>query len=174
MTKADVIQMIESYRNDAARCGHLEVEIAQQGEYLRQAMANRAEDAAGPQAQQITGMPHGTGVSNPTERIGVALASGYLPDYVRNIEAKLDALKREYDSIRYNVQYVQSWLSGLLDNERFIIQHQMIDRWPWPNVVEAYNAQFGIPLSKDTLRRVKARALNSIFRAAHVYTEDGK
>ena len=168
MTKADVIMMIESFRAEAARCGHLEIEIAQKEGYLEQARANLAEDAAGPQAQQISDMPRGTGTGNPTERIGIALASGYVPDYVKNIEAELEELRKEYDGIRFNVQYVGKWLEGLLENERWVIEHQMIDRWPWPNVVDAYSQQFGTPVSKDTLRRVKARALKSIFRAANV------
>lgn len=166
MTKTEVLEMLEGYRCAVGRCGHLEVEIKETIKYIQDAMNNRAEDAAAPHAQQISGMPRGSGVGNPTEQIGIMLASKYVPDYIRNMEAHLKELQAEHDERARTVSYVEKWLEGLTEKEHWIISHKIIDGDPWRVCLHDYEKQYGEAVSKDTLRRMKRLALGSIFRSA--------
>ena len=167
MTKTEVLEMLEGYRCAVGRCGHLEVEIKETIKYIQDAMNNRAEDAAAPHAQQISGMPRGSGVGNPTEQIGIMLASKYVPDYIRNMEDHPKELQAEHDEQARTVSYVEKWLAGLTEKEHWIVSHKIIDGDPWAVCLRDYEKQHGEAISKDTLRRMRRRALNAIYRSAH-------
>lgn len=167
MTKTEVLEMLEGYRCAVGRCGHLEVEITELIKYIQVALNNRAEDAAAPHAQQISGMPRGSGVGNPTEQIGIMLASKHVPDYIRNMEAHLKELQTERDECARTVSYVEKWLAGLTEKEHWIVSHKIIDGDPWRVCIRDYEKQYGEAVSKDTLRRMRRQALSAIYRSAH-------
>jgi len=166
MRREKVDEMLKAYRFEVGRCGHLETEINRLRKEIDLCRSSLAEDAASIQSQQLTGMPHGTTVSSPTERIGIMLASGWQPEYLGSMEAELRRLEDEYSERHFTVLFVSSWLQGLSERERWIIEHQVIDGEYWKDIATAYKLAYSEECSKDSLKRLKLRAMSKIYEMA--------
>ena len=119
MTIERVDEMLKTYRFEVGRCGHLEKDMELLRREIERDKASIVSDLVGPGAQEITDMPRGTTVGNPTEKYGLMLASGWIPEEIREKEARLGELLAEYEERKETVDYVQSWLSGLSERERW-------------------------------------------------------
>lgn len=166
MTFEEIEEMLKTYRFEVGRCGHLENEIEQAKRDIKRARAALAGDLAGPGAQTITDMPRGTTVGNPTEKIGIILASGYVSDELRELELKLNELTDEYNTRKRTIEYVEKWLRGLPERERWVIETQYIDGVIWREILVKYPERFGEYRSKDTLKRIRDRAIEMIIDMA--------
>lgn len=158
--------MLKTYRFEVGRCGHLENEIESLKKQIDCEVAGLASDLSGPGAQVITDMPRGTTVGNPTEKIGLMLASGWVSDEVREMQAKLGEYEREYAERHKTVEYVDKWLAGLPERERWMVEMQIIDGVIWREIIANYTEKFGEYRSKDTLKRIRDRALDMIIDMA--------
>lgn len=166
MTIERVDEMLKSYRAEVGRCGHLLMEIDILKTEIEREKATLAYDLAGLGAQVITDMPRGTNVGNPTEKIGIMLADGWLTDDIREKEARLGELQAEYDERHKTVVFVESWLNGLPERERWMIEMQVIDGVIWRELIALYPEKFGEYRSKDTLKRIRDKALDMIYDMA--------
>lgn len=166
MTHEKVDELLKAYRFEVGRCGHLETEIAQLQKAIASSMDSLAEDVSAVKPQQLSDMPHGTTVGSPTERIAIMLASGWIPDYLKDMQKELAELQQEYDGRYFTVLFVSSWLKGLTERERWIVEHQIIDGEYWKDVVRKYRDTFCEETSKDSLKRLKQRALDKIYQMA--------
>lgn len=79
MQPEQVREMLDNYRQFQGRCEYLELYIRQMQDDIEALTHDVAEGLALSGNRELDGMPHGTTVSNPTERMGVMLASGYMP-----------------------------------------------------------------------------------------------
>lgn len=163
MRREKVDEMLKAYRFEVGRCGHLETQIMQLKREIDLCKKYIPEELASIQPQQLTGMPHGTTVSSPTERSGILLASGWQPEYISAMEAELKSLEEEYSERQFTVLFVSSWLQGLTDRERWIVEHQVIDGEYWKDVAAAYRSVYSDECSKDSLKRLKQRAMDKIY-----------
>lgn len=166
MTPERIDEILKSYRLDKGRCMHL---LAEMSILEKQIVAEKkitAEELAAPHAQTITDMPRGTGIGNPTEKYGIMLADGYKTPELIALEGKQAKLKAEYDNCIQNVEFVEAWFSGLSERERWIVENQVIDGLSWKSAVLGYIAKFGDDTSKDTLKRLKDRAMDRIYQMA--------
>ena len=161
-----VMEMLKAYRFEVGRCGHIQAEIGVLRRLKRQMELDLTTAMVAPKPQEITDMPHGTQVGNPTERYALRLVEGLQDKDLQEIEAKIAKLQAEYDDRHSTVEYVSSWLSGLPERERWVVETQVIDGVFWRDVLIRYRQQFGIDASKDTLQRVKAKAMESIYEMA--------
>lgn len=166
MTFERVEEMLKTYRFEVGRCAHLLLDIDLIKRQIARAEEGLAGDLAGPGAQVITDMPRGTSVGNPTERLGMLLASGYKTDEIREMEAELGELMAEYTERRKTVDYVEGWLAGLPERERWMIEMQVIDGVIWREIIAKYPEKFGEYRSKDTLKRIRDRAMEMIIDMA--------
>lgn len=166
MTHETVDAMLKEYKYALGRCGHLEAEIRQLDRQIEAAKQDRAADLAAVKPQQITDMPHGTQVGNPTEKFGLMLASGWESDYIKDLQDKRAELADKLSECKLTVDFVTSWLSGLNDRERWIIEQQIIEARFWKEVQTDYRRQFEEICSKDTLKRLRARAMEKIYKMA--------
>lgn len=166
MTKDAVDRMLSDARMNRGRLLHLQAEIARLNDEIDRAVKNLAYDAAVAHNYELSDMPRGTSVSQPTERIGLQLASGWEPDDVKAMRAELDAAMEEAEWRELDDHFVHAWLEGLPDRERWLIQNQVIDGVFWRDVLIRYRREFGTDVSKDTLQRVKARAMERIYKMA--------
>lgn len=167
-TKQAVDEAVKSYARDKARAAHLEIEIAELERRIDLAVTALAGDEAGPKAQKISDMPHGTTVGNPTEQLAVKLASGWLPPEVRDMISEARALQDEYDKTSARVKFVEAWMGALSDRERWIITHQCIQQEYWRDILADYDKQFGGYVTKDGLKFLRGRAFKRIYLAAGV------
>lgn len=166
MTRERVDEMLKSYRFEVGRCGHLMTQIGLLKRDIEKARATLVSDLVGPGAQVITDLPRGTTVGNPTEKYGAMLADGWQTDELKALEAELAAAQAEYDERHQTVMYVDSWLAGLPERERWMVEMHVIDTVIWREILGAYQQRFGEFRSKDTLKRVRDRGLDMIYDMA--------
>lgn len=166
MTPERIDEIIKSYRFDKGRCGHILMEMQTIEKQITAEKNFIAIDLAAPHAQQITDMPRGTGISNPTEKHGIMLADGYKSPELIALENKLNALQSEYDKCIENTSYVEVWFSGLSERERWVVESQVVDGLSWKSTVADYISKFGDDTSKDTLKRIKDKAMKRIYQMA--------
>lgn len=162
MTIERIEEMLKSYRFEVGRCGHLEQDIEQTKQDIERSKATLVSDLVGPGAQEITDMPRGTNIGNPTEKYALMLAGGWVSEDIQEKENKLAELIAEYTERRKTVDYVGKWLDGLPERERWMIETQYIDGVIWREIVMQYQEKFGEYRSKDTLKRIRDRALDMI------------
>jgi hypothetical protein len=165
MRQETIDAMLEHYREYVGRCGHLEVLIKNAERQLKVYRANPAAELVG-SSGGMSGMPHGSSISDPTSRIGLALASGFVPADIKELEADLKSAKTELDEKLPTVIFVEAWLKGLTEKERWIIEAQVIDKMTWNNVIAQHQSKYSTQMSKDTLKRLKNRALAKIYQMA--------
>lgn len=166
MTHETVDAMLKEYKFAVGRCGHLEAEIQQLERQIAAAQHDRAADLAAVKPQQITDMPHGTQVGNPTEKFGLMLASGWESEYIKDLQEQYSELIAKHADFKIKVAFVDSWLSGLNDRERWIVEQQVIEARFWKDVQMEYRRQFEEICSKDTLKRLRSRAMEKIYKMA--------
>lgn len=165
MTAERVDELLRGYRVNAARVEHLTREIAMLERDIARAERGLAEDLAAVRPQQITDMPHGTAISNPTEKLALMLVGGWEPEDLKHMRARLAAMVNARERAQAEAAFVDVWLKALPERERFVVTAQTIDRLPWDDVREAYQGRFG-EASKDTLKRLRARGMEIIYEIA--------
>jgi len=165
LTREQVDLMLSSYREKAARCEHLEKEIPELENMLKDCMTSIIDDEV-KTTSVLSDMPKGSITSDPTGRLGMLLAEGYKPERVRELELEIYQKKIELQSISPCVIFVDAWLSGLNPRERFLIERKVIDSSYWRNVIDDYTEKFGETYSKQGLRNVLMAALEKIYRIA--------
>ena len=163
MQKEAVKQMLQSYREDKARCQYLENEIPQL-EHMADVLRTEMIDDAVSITQVISDMPRGTSVSDPTGRLGALFASGYTPDYIRQVEAQIRTKRRELSNKLITVTLVDSAMAGLSDREHFVVEHKFIEGMFWRELIEAYRNRFDMLYSKTALRNLSEAALDKMCR----------
>lgn len=162
LTREEINEMLTQYNSNLARSMYLEAELVN----LRHVLAVAEREAIATEAvktQQYTGMPHGSGVSDPTAQIGSKYADGYQPDYIKDLRADICALDDERAHKSYAVKCVQSWILALGPFERYIVEHQIIGGEPWEMVAAGYEKSYSVSASRSSLRRRKKSALGRIY-----------
>lgn len=165
MQKESVDLMLGNYREYTARCEFLEQEIRELERIAADLRRTMITDALSG-SQNLSGMPHGTSVSSPTERIAIKFADGYVPDYIVDIEKEIASKKDELCRKTPTVVFVTAWLKGLSEKERFVIESKTIGGAFWRELIYAYQQRFGEVYSKQGLKKIRDRALEKIYRIA--------
>ena len=166
MLPTRVDTMLRNYREYAGRVLHLENHIASLSKTIEELRATALADAASPGSQNMDGMPHGTAVGQPTERIAIMFADGFTPDYIVKLEMELEACRAEYDEKVQTVIFVDAWLKGLTEKERWIIEKQVIDAVTWRELIVLYARDFGEPRTKEALKKLRVRTMDKIYHIA--------
>ena len=167
-TKNAVDEALRTYVEDKARAAHLAMEIDELERRVNVAVKNLAADEASPKAQVITDMPHGTGVKNQVEDIVIKIASGWLPPEIREMKSELEAWKMEYNTLSSRTRYVDAWMGVLTERENWIVIHQYMRQEYWRDILDDYTRQFGQFASKDTLKRLRAKAFKRMYAIAGI------
>ncbi len=160
---ADVLVMLTEYRDNVGKCAHLEVTITRLETLLAQQRA-LLEDTASLHAQQISGMPHGSGTGDPVGRLACSLASGDTPSYIAELESDICRLKTERELYGSRVRYVEAWLKILPEQERYVLEEHTVNGVSWRMLGFEFERRFKTSGAKSTLKRVHARALERIYR----------
>lgn len=160
-----VDEALKSYREYVGRCGHLECEIEYRKMLIERLKQTIVEDSVSC-TQTISDMPRGGKLSDPTAKLGSALADGYETDEIKALRKEIVVLERELMEKNITVHFVTEWLKCLNEKERLIIEKQVIDGAFWRDVVRCFQSKFGEEYSKDGLKWIKRRALDKIYKIA--------
>lgn len=166
MTREAVDKLLRDARQNRGRLLHLRTEMSRLSAEIELARGNLEVDAATAYNYELSDMPRGTAVGRPTEQIGLKLASGWEPDHIKAMEQEMQLYQQEYDKRYLDELFVTAWLEGLPERERWLIETQVIDGVFWRDVLIRYRKKFGTDASKDTLQRVKTKALEQIYDMA--------
>ena len=82
------------------------------------------------------------------------------------MQAELKETRQEHEQRYFTVLFVSAWLNGLPERERWIVEHQVIDGEYWKEVVCKFKTAFQEETSKDSLKRLKQRAMEKIYQMA--------
>ena len=165
MQREIVDQCLENYREFSARCSFLEQEINELRILAEKLKSSAMTDAITITAQ-MTGMPHGTGITDPTGRIAMKFADGFTPDYIKEIEREIRTLEEERRTKLSTIVFVDAWLKALNKRERFVIENKVIGGMFWREMIFAYKAEFGDEYSKQGMKKIKDRAMERIYKVA--------
>lgn len=160
-----VDQCLQNYKEFSARCSFLEQEIHEL-KLLAERLQSSAVSDAVKITQVISDMPHGTDISDPTGRLAIRFADGYVPDYVREIEKDIRALENEYRIKHPPTVFVEAWLKVLNKRERFVIENKTIGGMFWRELITEYAKEFGEEYSRQGLKKIRDKAMEKIYNVA--------
>ena len=165
MLPQSVDKMLYEYKAVKGRCNSLSASIKQLRREIEVQKAQAVLNLTGG-GQQLDGMPHGNALSQPTERIGIMLATGYEYPGVTELRKLLIEAEAEYVDKQMIMLFVEGWLEGLTARERWIIEQQIFEGSTYRQLNTMYREKFGEECSKDSLRRLKKIALDKIYEMA--------
>ena len=166
MTHETVDRLLTEYRASLARCKYLEGLIPVLKEEIEDMHRLFMEESFSIRGATLDALPHGNEIADPTQKIGILLASGYQPEYLKEKELELKEVQKEYKRKVPNVIFVEAWLKGLSSRERFIIENHVIDGLTWNELIAEYERSFGEVRTKRCLQNMKRKALEKIYSYA--------
>ena len=166
MKRETVDRLLGEYRVNVARVKHLEVQIRELTELAQDYRAHAAENL-----MRITpsygDTPGGGGaMSSKVERLAIMLADGESPGELKQIEAELSAAQTELRARQASAEFVEAWLKGLQERERLVVTAHILDGLVWSEVIDLFNATYGIIYSRTGLKQLLFRAMDKIYRIA--------
>ena len=159
-------QMLKDYKTYLGRCEYLKALIPELKSEAKIWHTHLVVDLARNTETEMDGMPRGNKIGNPTERLGILLASGFTPDGLTELEDEIRRYEQELKEKTLVVHFVEAWLQGLTDKERWLIERQVIDGAFWRQIVTEYKERFGEEYSKEGLKKIKSGAMEKIFDMA--------
>ena len=114
-------QMLRDYKPFRGRCEYLKTLIPELKNEAAIWHRELAADLARSSANEMDGLPRGNKVGNPTERLGIMLASGFTPEGLKELEAEIASYEQELQEKAVTVHFVEAWLPGLTEKERWLI-----------------------------------------------------
>jgi len=159
-------QMLKEYKACVGRLGYLRKAIPEAEADIEAWRHSLAADLANSGGVNMDGMPHGTSVGNPTERMGLMLATGYEPADLKAAEKRLAEMTTELREKEMVVVFVEAWVSGLTSREKWLIERIYFEQQTYSEIITAYRAEYGTATNKDGIRRAKKQTLEKIYAMA--------
>ena len=164
--KVEVInEALSMYLERLARCEFLDTEIKILSEMLEKAESEMVDDEVS-LSQELTGMPHGTSISDPTGKLGLRLACGFESWSVKQIKEELANMREEYNTLRYWVAFVQAWLKCLTEKERKLIEMKYIQKLSWDEIINNYQREYGQKYGKSGMKVLVQKSIEKVYKIA--------
>ena len=162
MTPLRLDEILKNHRSRKARTAYLNAELVTLNRWLILCENESISDRIS-LSQAITGMPHGSGVGDPTGRLAADIASGEVSRFVKQIQDEIRRITDEIAGIEPELKTVEAVLMGLGDREREVVVLKIIDDRDWGDVVEQMNGLHNGAYSKRTLQRLYERAMEKAY-----------
>lgn len=166
MTEDEVRQRLTTYRVERAALDGLTVSRRGLQRELSIMQKDRLETLAGPRAQVVSDMPHGTTVGNPTEQAALAMIEDAPGEML--LKAQITEADMQITKLTERCAIVESWMRMLNDREKYVVESHIIKRLPWAYVQRGYAGAFGMELTEHHLNRLCGAAFKLICEAARV------
>ena len=160
-----VDELLLNYRNNLARCEFLTHDIPRLEKELGLKI-KRMVEASVSLSPNLSGMPHGSSLSDPTGKLGTDIASGYKTEEVKALEEELCEKKKEMENKQYAVSVVDSLLKCLKEKELFVIEKKVIGGMSWNDLRFTYNRHFETTYTVAGLKYMKKLAMEQLYAAA--------
>ena len=165
MKAENINEALSCYLERLARCEFLENELAMLHEMLETSEKEMINDEVS-LSQEITGMPHGTSIGDPTGKLGLRLACGFESWTVKQIKEEIAKLQEEYNTLRYWVVFVQAWLKCLTDKERMLIEMKYIQKLSWDEIINKFQKEYGQRYGKSGMKILVQKSLEKVYKIA--------
>ena len=164
--KVEIInEALSLYLERVARCEFLESEIKMLREILEKEESEMVDDEVS-LSQELTGMPHGTSIGDPTGRLGLKLACGFESWSVKQIKEEITKLMEEYNTTKYWISFVVAWLKCLTDKERMLIELKYIQKLSWDEIINKYQREYGQRYGKSGMKILVQKSIEKIYKIA--------
>ena len=160
-----VIEALSSYLERVARCEFLDSEIGILREMLNKAETEMVDDEVS-LSQELTGMPHGTSISDPTGKLGLRLACGFESWTVKQIKEELTKLQEEYNTLKYWVSFVRAWMMCLTDKEKMLVEMKYIQKLSWDEIINKYQKEYGQRYGKSGMKILVQKSIEKVYKIA--------
>ena len=153
-----VIELFQNYRANKARLTLLnerKEEIRQEIDRMKESILEDHQHIS----PSLDGLPHGSGIGNPTQSIAVMMADGTTPE-IQQQEKKLMEIMQEAACLVRLAKYADILLEGLPEKERFVIRSHLIDGCTWEETAAGFEKQFMYPYTTEGLRKIQKRAVS--------------
>ena len=155
-------KILEDFRFNKARYAWLQAEVITLERWLNLCQSQSINDRIS-LSQAITGMPHGSGVGDPTGRLALDIASGEVSVFVKQIQEDLNKVNAEMLRIAPDISAVEIILDSLNDREREVLIFKMIDKRDWKDTMLQMNELHNNSYSIRSLQRLLERALGRAY-----------
>lgn len=160
-SREDIYRLLRSYKANVGRCAHLRVEIKYVESLSRVGSDELIEEmvfrSSGP-----TGMPSGSGISDPTARVAVEV-SDRSKQIARGWGRDLEEMQIELFAKLRDCGYVDGWLQGLRDRERDVVQWHIVDGIVWDRIPDLFMEKYpGDTYSLEGVRKIQKRAMKKM------------
>ena len=159
MSPQNLMEILKNYRPLRARCAYLQSQLEMLERFLRICEGEMIEDQV-TMSQAITGMPHGSGVGDPTARLAMDIASGKVTEFVKQIWQEIEQTREELDRTSPDVRTVEIVLEALNERERILLEMKMIDEYSWAEILGTMKRKYSNSYSKRSLQRLLDRAID--------------
>ena len=180
MEPEQVDMLLASYKINKGRSGHLSMAIREKEAQYQRMKAVAAADLLnashsalteytipGTDLTALAALPKGNTTGDPTGNMAIKLADGYETDEMRALRKEIINLRADHERVSACVIYVDAWLDGLLEREAWVVRQQIIEARIWNDVVSDYMSIYrDSAASKTTLKRIKANAMEKIYKMA--------
>lgn len=157
--------LLRDYKRIQSRCLHLETLLVDYAKLKTKFEKNLVQDNIHiSPVYSLT--PKGSGLSKPVEKLAIRLADGYVPENLKELQESIKTAEEELQEKRQLLYYVESWLSGLTEKERFILKLYVMEEYTWRDLSQFYQERYAVYASKSTLKRMKQTALEKIYEIA--------
>ena len=166
MLAANVEMMLAKYSMSFGRKSYLEraIQVLEiEIDAWKRCLVDEATSLGG---QNMDGMPHGTTVGNPTERIAMMLMNGYEPGGLAAAEEELRQMKEELAEAELVVTFVDAWMSGLTAREKWLIEQLYFNGKTYSEVAREYTEKYGNQTSRESVRRMRKLTVEKICEMA--------
>jgi len=165
MTAEVVNEALSLHLERVSRCEHIDTEIKILREMLEVAEREMVNDEVS-LSQALSGMPHGTAISDPTGRLGLRLACGFESWRVQQIKDELAKMEEEYRTLSHWIAFVRAWLKCLTDKEKMLIELKYIQKLSWDEIIIAYQKEYGQRYGKSGMKIQVHRAIEKVYKIA--------
>lgn len=162
MTHDELIKRLRSYKCDKA---HVEVQTVRLAEVEAQiAKAENAVDfeLAGPKASVVTGMPHGTRVSDGTADTAMR-AIVEKEKRTAMLKKQAENIKRDIAETKPQVDELTEAFGALTAREKFVVCATVCDGESWRRTNTAYEIEFREYISFSSIQRLKSNGLAKLM-----------
>lgn len=163
MNRERITYHLHRYRETRARAACLREEIA--------LLKRRAERVQSPEAlialnalpgRSIAGGGSGGLPGDPAAKLACSAADGCAQ--LNPYEDALRDAQDEYLLAVHDCRIVEAWLDALPARERWVVERHALEKLPFADLPDLYEAQHGRAYCLDTIKTLYRRALESIGR----------
>lgn len=160
----EVREKFQRYKKNKSRCAVLRTEI-KYIECMSYAESDMIVEDVAFKARDLSVIPAGTGTGDPTAAAAIELME-CRQTIAHQMGHDLLAMQRELYGLLLECGYVEGWLTGLNERQRFVVENHLIEGIVWSEMEVLYETKFQKYYTSDGLKKMQRAAVAAIVEAS--------